>query len=378
MIAQTPIPVRLEAGKAPTKQTARDIVGAFLTKEWTSVDPQTLIVSYHDSFTNAHCVVERPHPSSRAPAEPLKVFIKFHRPGFGALEAFRHLLPTKLEEARVCDMYSQNGSGAKVHGFFQAQDGTLGRVDEFLEARNMEPEDIEEPVIRTDVARALATFHVMQAPLEKRPVEAYFKAVIRGLDTYHQMDKLKRLGHQSGISIDSLVDYPFGVKLRKVADKLEAMKAKTGWCIHDVQFMNTMVKHDIRHGESRVALIDFEVVFWNYRAFDIGGHFMQKMFKWFDAESKIARCNRYTDAEKRHFCDAYARRWNALTGDADSGDQVFVEAEYGYLLAIAFDVHNMLSFMCEENGTDPLDLLGLNKLFAEFVEQYERLGLETS
>ena len=34
---------------------------------------------------------------------------------------------------------------------------------------------------------------------------------------------------------------------------------------------------------------------------------MQKMFKWFDEESRIAGCRKYTEEEKRHFYDEYAR-----------------------------------------------------------------------
>ena len=35
-------------------------------------------------------------------------------------------------------------------------------------------------------------------------------------------------------------------------------------------------------------------------------------------------------------------------------------------------------FMEEEDDKDPLNLLGLNKLFDEFMDQYARLGLEVS
>ena len=37
----------------------------------------------------------------------------------------------------------------------------------------------------------------------------------------------------------------------------------------------------------------------------------------------------------------------------------------------------MLCYMNDVEGKDPLDLLGLNKLFDEFVTQYEKLGLDT-
>ena len=376
MVTLTPVPVTLPEDKVPTKTNIRDIIATFLREEWPSVDPGTLTMSYHASFANAHCPVERPKPTAGTAIETLKVFIKFHKDSGDDLEIFKHLAPTKHEEALLCYEYGQSGLGAKVYGFFKTQDGTLGRIDEFLDARNMEPEDVEDPIIRADVAKGLATFHVLKTPLEKKAVESYYEAIINGLKKYHKMDKLKALGKEGGVSVDSLVDYDFVTRLGKAVDRLDSIGGKTGWCIHDVQFMNVMVKNDPKEGESKVALIDFEFVMQNYRAFDIGGHFMQKMFKWFDEESRIANCRKYTEEEKRHFCEEYAIQWNRLTGDTDTGDQVFLESEYGYMLAITFDLHNMLCFMNEEGDKDPLNLLGLNKLFEEFVDQYAKLRLE--
>jgi choline kinase len=43
----TPISVALPDNKIPTQNMVRDIVAAFLTKEWQYVDPETLNTSYH-------------------------------------------------------------------------------------------------------------------------------------------------------------------------------------------------------------------------------------------------------------------------------------------------------------------------------------------
>ncbi|KAF3917604.1 hypothetical protein AA313_de0205198 [Arthrobotrys entomopaga] len=372
----TPVPVTLTNNEEPTAKNIhiRDIVATFLTKEWPFADPTTLIITSYQACTNRHVAVERPSPSSGVPTEPLKVFIKFHNNETAAdVEVFRHLLPTAEEEMILCHEYSKCGIGAKVYGFFKTQDGTIGRVDEFFDARNMEPEDVEDPKIRADVARGFATFHTMQTSLPKRPVLSFYKALMDGFEKYHGMEKLKTLGKEGGVSIDDLVDCDFVDKLSKVVKKLDSLKAKVGWCIHDVQYMNVLVKNNPEEGESKITLVDFEVVMRNYRAFDIGGHFMQKMFKWFNEESKIADCRKYTEEEKRHFCEEYAREWNKLTADSDTGDQVYKESEYGYMLAIAFDIHNMLCFMVNEDDKDPLNLVALNKLFGEFVGQYSRL-----
>lgn len=48
----------------------------------------------------------------------------------------------------------------------------------------------------------------------------------------------------------------------------------------------------------------------------------------------------------------------------------------GYLLALTFDILFMLIAMDEDENTDPLDALGLNKLFSEFKEKYVQSGFE--
>lgn len=374
----TPVRVDLSKNKVPSKTDVRDIIGAFLTEEWPFVAPETLSISYHSSFANAHCHVQRPQLASDKGNEPWEIFIKFHNDTLGDLEVFKELVPDKSDEAALCYEYGRTGLGAKCHGFFETEDGTRGRVDEFLNARNMEPEDVEDSAIRADIARALATFHLLRTSLEDIPVEQYYEIIIHGLENYRGLENLKMLGREGGVNIAKLIDFDFGQRLREVVRKLKSIGGKRAWCIHDVQFMNVMVKKDPKEGESKIALIDFEFVMQNYRALDIGGHFMQKMFKWFNTESKIANCRKYTEQEKRHFCDEYCKQWNLLTGDSDTGSQVFLESEYGYMLAIIFDIHNMLCFMNQKDDRDPLNLIGLNKLFEEFVNQYDKLGLSSS
>jgi choline kinase len=375
MLTCTSVPVAIPKDGSLTKAMIKDIVGTFVTSEWPNVDPETLVVTHHTGYANTNCVVERPKPKGDKHLEPLKVFLKIHGELDGVIDVFKNLVPNKLEEAQLCYDYGQSGLGAKVYGFFRTQNGTFGRVDEFLDARNLEPEDVEDANIRADVARGHAVFHAMATQLKKNPVQPYYDAVTGELAKYHKMDKLKRLANEGGVSMDHLVDYDFGPRIRRVTDRLESMGGKKGWCMHDVQFMNVMVKNSPKQGESKIVLVDFEFVFQNYRAFDIGGHFMQKMFKWFDEESKIADCRPYTEEEKRHFCEEYAKQWNEKTGDSDTGEQVFMESELGLMLAITFDIHNMLCFMDQENDKDPLNLFGLNKLFEEFVNQYKTLGL---
>ncbi|OOF95818.1 hypothetical protein ASPCADRAFT_207171 [Aspergillus carbonarius ITEM 5010] len=372
------IPILIPKTNPLPKPTIKEIISTILPIEWPHVDPESLIVTYTTGYANTNCIVSRPVPKHTPHSEPLKVFFKIHGPLDGEIEVFKHLVPTKHEEAQLCYEYGQSGLGAKVYGFFQTPDGMFGRVDEFLDARPLEPADVEKEDIRADIAKAHAVFHAMgTTPLRGNPVRAYYDAVVPELGRYYKMGKLKRLAKEGGVSMDELVEYDFVSRLGRVIDRLDGIGAKKGWCIHDVQLRNVMVKNVPKEGESRVVLIDFEFVFQNYRAFDIGGHFLQKMFQWFDEENKIADCRPYLEEEKRHFCEEYAKQWNESTGDEDTGEQVFMEAELGVILAISFEIHNMLCYMDQDDDRDPLNLLALNRMFGEFVKQYGKLGLES-
>ncbi|CAI7663824.1 unnamed protein product [Penicillium pancosmium] len=366
------VPVALPRHGPLTKTAIKDIVQMFATNNFRIADPETLTVK-RLAGENQNYAIERPMTEDDVELGPSKVILKLHSEHDKIIEVFKDLVPSKLEEAQICHDYGQSGLGAKVYGFFQTKDGTFGRVDEFLDARNLAPEDVEDESIRADVARG-------KTQLEENPVQSYYDVITREFKRYHKMDKLKKLFYEGGIRMDDLIDYDFASKIRRVTDKLESIEGKKGWCIHDAAFMNVMVKNSPKKGESKIVLIDFEFVFRNYRAFDIGEHFMQKVFNWVDEDGKMASRRPYTEEEKKHFCEKYVEQWNRETGDLDTGEQVFRESELGYLLAITWDIHNMLCYVEQDDSKEllsHLDLLAFSKLFEDFVIQYKKLGLDT-
>lgn len=368
------IPIRFPDDKIPTKKVMQEIISAFFPQEWPFVDREAIELIYHNKFTNAHCILKRPIPASRITKEPVKVFVKLFDESIG-IDAFNHLVPSKEQEAELCHQFGLSKFGPKMFGFFRTEDGTKGRIDEYLDARNMEPEDVEDDGIRADIATAMAHFHTMDTFLIERPVTAYYDALIPGLQALHKSEKLKMLGRDAGIRVDRLIDYDFAGRVKNITDALEALESQTGWCIHDVQFMNTMIKNHPSSDDSKISLIDFEMVMRNHRGFDVGGHYLHKLFKWFNEENRIANCRKYTLEEKKHFCQTYADEWNRRMKSAFTGEQIFLEGEYGYLLAITFEIHNVCFFMDKTSSADPLDLKALLKLLEEFEEQYCYLQL---
>ena len=103
---------------------------------------------------------------------------------------------------------------------------------------------------------------------------------------------------------------------------------------------------------------------------------MQRTLNWCDEESDIAKCRSYTEEEKKHFCEVYAKRWNKSTGDCDTAEQAFLEPDYGYMLAVALNVYNMLCYLDDQGEKGLLNLLGLDQLLDESVAQYAKMGLD--
>lgn len=368
------IPLTIPADGTLTNDALHRIITTFLPS-WSSFPASSLVVTHHTGYANTNCVVSLPSPSTSS-TNPTKVFVKINGELDGEIAVFKHLVPDKVQEAQLCHEYGQTGRGPRMYGFFQTQDGAYGRVDEFLEARTLTAADVEDTEIRGEVARAQAAFHAMSTERKRKPVEEYYTALTRELARYRGSEALKKLGDAAGVNIDDIVDYDFASRIGKITKKLDSIGAKKGWCIHDVQYMNTMLRTAPTPSQHRAVLIDYEFVFVNYRGVDVGGHFLHKLFQWFDEHCKLTHARPYSSAEKAHYCAEYAAQWREDTGEEESGEKVAEEAEFGYMLAIAFEVHNMYNFMAEEGKEDEKELAALRVLFGEFVGQYAKLGLQ--
>jgi len=187
----------------------------------------------------------------------------------------------KEEEAYLAAKYGRTGLGAKVYSVFKTEDGTLGRINKFIDTRTLEPEDVKDAEIRRDIARGLARFHALDVSFKPKVGDGrgFYKVLTQGLKTYQGSKQLKEVGGKTGVNIDELIDYDFATKVREVIRTLNALSARKGWCIHDMQYGNVLVRNQPKLGQSKIVLIDFKFAIRNYRGFDIGGHFMQKIFK---------------------------------------------------------------------------------------------------
>lgn len=359
--------------------TIRDLVGAIFPGEWASADPALLTITRTAGYANTNYIVKRPVTESSSCVEPVSVFVKLHGCGLGNLAVFEKHVPSKLDEARLCESAAElQGLCAKPYGLLtsKANNRTV-RVDEVLDARCLFPADVEDARIRADIAASFAALHTIQvAGTWEKSDESFCGIMARyGFNNDSSWKRLEAASVEAGVQMTDLIKCDFPTKIRQIEAKLDLIRAKRTHCIHDVQFMNVLVKNHPQPGENSIYLIDYEFAALNYRGFDIGGHFMQKNFQWY-AETQIADCRPYTRSEKQHFCAEYAKRWNEIMGDNDTAEQVLAEADLGYLLAISFDLHNMAMCIDIEGSKEVSNLLAFNKLYVMFMEEWNKQELE--
>ncbi|CEJ89864.1 hypothetical protein VHEMI05685 [[Torrubiella] hemipterigena] len=358
--------------------TIRDLVGAIFPYEWASADPASLTITRTAGYANTNYIVKRPVDEGKRCVEPVSVFVKLHGSGLGNLAVFEKHVPSKLDEARLCESAAElHRLCARPYGLLTSKTNSRTvRVDEVLDARCLLPVDVEHAHIRADIAASFAALHTIEVAGWKNSDETFCGIMARyGFNNDSSWRRLEAASIEAGVHMTNLIKCDFPTKIRQLEAKLDSMGAKRTHCIHDVQFMNVLVKNHPQPGDNHIYLIDYEFAARNYRGFDIGGHFMQKNFQWY-AETQIADCRSYTRDEKQHFCAEYAKRWNEIMGDNDTAEQVLAEAELGYLLAISFDLHNMALCIDIEGSKEVSNLLAFNKLYEMFMEEWNKQELE--
>lgn len=98
----------------------------------------------------------------------------------------------------------------------------LGRVNEFLDVRNLEPEGVEDADIWAAVVRGYTAFHAIKIQLEENPVQVYSDIITKQLKKYYKIAKLKKLAYKGGVNVDDLIDYDFISKIRYITERLES------------------------------------------------------------------------------------------------------------------------------------------------------------
>ncbi|CAG0881238.1 unnamed protein product [Darwinula stevensoni] len=203
-----------------------------------------------------------------------------------------------ITESIVFAVLSERAVGPRLYGVFPG-----GRLEEYIPARSLRREELQENKIMDAVARKCAYVHTLDVPIVKEPTWMW--------DTLSKW--AHRLLKQSCVDLDMVIDFPAEVTwLRKF---LVEVQSPVVFSHNDLQEGNLLALRDECGDISRIVLIDFEYCAYNYRAFDIANHFCEWMYCYQVQEPPYFTYNKNhfpSPEEQMHFIRKYLERYKRL------------------------------------------------------------------
>lgn len=202
------------------------------------------------------------------------------------------------------------------------------------------------------IARKLATVHHLNVPINKDPTWL-FDTFSRWLAQVRTFECPQNVGPLE----QELIATDFETELAFLTKTLALCDSPIVFCHNDLQEGNILLPSDkissssksskllsakaFQHlMESHIVFIDFEFCAYNFRGFDLGNHFCERMFDYSNAEwphYHVYKDEYPGDEAKRLFIREYLKQSMAIKADEalDTEDHVVMEADF-YALASHF------------------------------------------
>jgi thiamine kinase-like enzyme len=129
---------------------------------------------------------------------------------------------------------------------------------------------------------------------------------------------------------------------------------------------------DDGNSDGKIMLIDYECICYNYRGFDLGGHFVNQMMNWKGKETKLPGLP-YPDKEQRQrflafYLQAIVEDVGELT-ESDTIDHLMLEADIGSLMYLCYMLILMMKYV-DKFIPDPTMLMAVRFLF-DFYQKHK-------
>ena len=315
---------------------ALELVISHMGVEWagTSIN-EVQLRKITGGFVNRLFLLTRTTPAIEEPAKILIRFFGTQGPLQDPPESNTTLSST--EQALVYYIMGLQGLGPKLHGTFRG-----GRLEEWIDAHTLTPEESMDPTIRRDIARSYARLHNLDLPLARikrfRSMVQELKGVSQRAEEFAQRllvngdERVKEF-------VNILKSTDWTSELEWVCGLVLKHHCRTGFVIGDANYLNVLVKN--YKSECQVMLIDYETLMFGFRGFDIGGHFNERMY-CYDRENNVLSGYPAPDLhEQLLFCEDYLRERHNLGAkqtDFDTAGHLLLESKIGRMFHVLFSV----------------------------------------
>lgn len=338
------------------KLDAFRLVSSFFPTEWASTDVDAVHTKeITGGFMNSLQLIWR---DTKADSEPGAVLIRhFGKSGSVEEPPSTNMTLSAAQQAVVYWEMSRRGWGPKIYGLFPG-----GRLEEyFVDSHTLTAAECLQPDTRRGVARSYARLHSLQLPLRRDSGTLIVQEFIESMQKKREsvLPKVQAVDDPRAVSYAEIFERTDWVgELKWVRDLFEKHSCKTTIIHGDTNHLNVLVKdNSTSNTTDRVVLIDYETVSYNYRGFDLGGHFAERMYCYNQINTQLSGSALPNEEEMEAFCEAYLDELRALGQGLDENDTIehlMLEARIGRMYHYLFV--NMMCTVFDEVELEPVFL----------------------
>ncbi|KAH9494791.1 hypothetical protein Btru_020625 [Bulinus truncatus] len=217
-------------------------------------------------MSNYLYLISLPENIQRLRGEPEQVLLRI----YGQIS--KSTLDFLVHNSVVFALLAERKLGPKPYGMYHD-----GRIEEFIKARPLKPEDLCKTEVMDMVAEKLAQFHNLDMPLCKKP--RWFKSLVRGwIKDIQNNSDLNRvtISHLKEKCPSFDLDTEFSELLKMAND----LNCPIVFCHNDLHGGNILLAEKATSHTQKMTIIDWEYGHYNYRGFDLGNHFNEWTFDY--------------------------------------------------------------------------------------------------
>ena len=248
--------------------------------------------------------------------------------------------------------------GPKVYGLIKG-----GWIEEYIDSHTLTSEESADPAISRDIALSLAAIHAIKGlPLKKTPDGAAMNDFLEKIQTIPS----KRSQYEEAaekfenFDLDFMFRFEFAQEINWLVNIINQLKMRKSFILNDMNYLNCLVLNDANKMDGdmdankrrmRVILIDYDMAHHDYRGFDLGIHFLNRVFNFGAKDDRVIKGALFpSEEEKRRFLAIYQQEikrlnvWNDFDEDGvDSVDNLLIESLIGQCYYCLIFSSHMLS-----------------------------------